>query len=93
MATPVFRLLIPSLFFSFFSFMFGWPSLGAIGKAKEVTTSTITSILINVLLLIVLIVTDSFTLINIAIVRSVVELILCSFRFYFCKKNNKLFVT
>lgn len=92
-ATHVFRLLIPSLFFSFFSFMFGWPSLGAIGKAKEVTTSTITSILINVLLLIVLIVTDSFTLINIAIVRSVVELILCSFRFYFCKKNNKLFVT
>ena len=92
-ATPVFRLLIPSLFFSFFSFMFGWPALGAIGKAKEVTTSTITSILINVLLLILLIVTDSFTLVNIAIVRSVVEFILCSFRFYFCKKNNKLFVT
>lgn len=92
-AAPVFRLLIPSLFFSFFSFMFGWPALGAIGKAKEVTTSTITSILINVLLLILLIVTDSFTLVNIAIVRSIVELILCSFRFYFCKKNNKLFAT
>ncbi len=92
-AIPIFRLLIPSLLFSFFSYIFGWPALGSIGKMKEVTLSTIMSILINILFLILLIFTDSFTLINIAIVRSAVEFILCSLRFYFCKKNKKLFAT
>lgn len=33
-AVPVFRLLIPTLFFGFPAIIFGWPALGAIGKAK-----------------------------------------------------------
>ena len=61
-AVPVFRLLIPVLFFGFFSIIFGWPTLGAIGKEKEVTISTVSSIIINIILLIVLIIFNKFNI-------------------------------
>ena len=48
-ATPVFILLIPVLFFGFLSVLFGWPTLGAIDKAKEVTKSTVTSTILHIL--------------------------------------------
>lgn len=90
-AINVFRLLIPSLFFGFLSILFGWPSLGAIGKSKEVTITTVSSVLIHTLLLVILILTNNFNLINIAIVRSLTELLLCSFRYYYCRKFKNLY--
>ena len=90
-AIPVFRLLIPTLFFCFLAVILGWSTLGVIEKSKEVTFSTIASILINLLLLVILIFTNSFTLINIAIVRSMTECILFFIRFYFCRKYRNLF--
>ena len=90
-AVPVLRLLIPTLFFGFMAVMLGWPTLGAIGKTKETTISTICSVTINLILLVILIVTDSFTLVNIAIVRMITEITLFSIRLYYTKKNIKLF--
>lgn len=90
-AVPIFRMLIPSLFFGFLAVMLGWPTLGAIGKEKETTISTVSTIGVHIVSLVALILTDSFTLINIAIVRSITEIILFMIRYYFCKKNKRLF--
>lgn len=90
-AVPIFRLLIPVLFLGFFSIIFGWPTLGAIGKEKEVTISTILSIIIQIILLFILIVTNSFNLVTIAITRSLTEFILLVIRWYFVRKYKNLF--
>ena len=92
-AVPVFRTLIPVLFFGFLSVMFGWPVLGAIGKEREATFSTVCSVVLHIALLVLLIVTDSFTLINIAVVRSVTEMVFFGIRFFFFRKYRHLFDT
>lgn len=90
-AVPVFRTLIPSLFFGFFAIVLGWPTLGAIGKSKQVTISTIIGITTNIVLLIGLIITKSFTLINVAIVRDITEFVFFAVRLYFFQKYKHLF--
>jgi len=90
-AEPVFRILIPSLFFGFLAVIYGWPALGAIGKTKEATISTVTSVMVHILLLVILILTNTFTLVNIAIVRTLTEIVLFSIRYYFCRKYKSLF--
>lgn len=90
-AVPILRLLIPALFFGFLSVIYGWPCLGAIGMEKKATLSTIATVCIHIILLIILILTNRFTLVNIAIVRSLTEIILFLFRFYYCKKYKHLF--
>lgn len=90
-AVPIFRLLIPSLLFGFLAIMCGWPALGVIGKNKETTLSTIISIVVHIILLAILIITNSFTLINIAIVRSITEVLLFGTRYYFLNKYKYLF--
>lgn len=91
-AVPIFRLLIPTLFFGFFSIILGWPALGSIGKSKETTLSTVISTCIYIALLVFLVIINEFTLINVAIIRSLAELILFAIRFYFFRKYKYLFV-
>lgn len=90
-AVPVFRILILVLLFGFLAIILGWPTLGSIDKSKEITTTTIVTMVIHILLLGGLIAINQFTLINIAIVRSTTELILFSTRFYYFKKYKYLF--
>lgn len=91
-AVPIFRLLIPALFFGFLAIIYGWPALGAIGKSKETTLSTVISIVVQIILIIILICTNSFTLINIAIARSITELVLFGTRYFFFRKHRNLFL-
>ena len=90
-AVPIFRLLIPVLFFGFFATVLGWPTLGAIQKSKQVTISTVTGAVTNIVLLICLILTNSFTLINVAIVRVITEIVFLAMRSYFFGKYRYLF--
>lgn len=90
-AVPVFRLLIPTLFFGFPAIIFGWPTLGAIGKAKETTVTTIIAISIYIIYIVGLIVTKSFTITNIAIGRSITEMVLFGTRYWFYRKYKSLF--
>lgn len=90
-AIPVFRILIPALFFGFPAVILGWPALGAIGKTKQTTISTFTSVIVHIVLLGVLIAVNQFTLINIAIVRSLTEAVLFGMRLYYCNKYKNLF--
>lgn len=90
-AVPILRILTPCLFFGFLAIMIGWPALGAIDKNKEATITTIISTLVHIALLGVLIATNMFTLTNIAIVRVFADLCLFATRYYYLRKNRKLF--
>lgn len=90
-AAPIFRLLIPILVFGFLGVIMGWPALDAIGKAKEVTISTVLAMLVQLLLLIMLLLCHKFTLEYLAVVRSITELVFFNIRFYFVRKYKYLF--
>ena len=56
-ATPLFRLLVPVLIFSFPAVVLGWPTLGALNKAAQVTKTTILAAVVQVVSLLLLIAT------------------------------------
>ncbi len=87
----LFRWLIPILFFSFPAQVYGWPTLGAIGKVKQTTLSTIIAAIAQVAGLLVLIVFNKFTLLNLAILRGVTELVLMLLRMFITYINRKEF--
>lgn len=91
-AAPVLKALVPLLLISFLSMMLGWPTLGAIGKTKQVTTSTIIAALAQIFGLILLKVCGWFTLINVAVVRCVTELLLFLIRYGWFIKHRSEFV-
>lgn len=90
-AYPLLRWLIPILFFSFPAQIYGWPTLGAIGKVRETTASTVIAASVQVAGLLILIITDSFALIPLAILRGVTEAILLGIRMWTVYKNKKEF--
>ena len=90
-AYPLLRWLIPILFFSFPAQIYGWPTLGAIGKVRETTVSTVIAASVQVAGLLILIITDSFALIPLAILRGGTEAILLGIRMWTVYKNKKEF--
>ena len=90
-AAPVLVRLTPVLFFSFGSFMLGWPALGAIQKVKEITYTTVLSAGFQIVSLLVLAFIGRFEVIYIAIIRSITEAILAISRTIYCLKYKKEF--
>ena len=90
-AELVLKMLVPVMFFGFLSIIFGWPTLGAIDKNKETTITTLIAAIFQVGIIILLIIENKFTLINIAISRSLTEIIFFLCRWYVFKKYRKLF--
>lgn len=80
----ILRCLIPVLLISFPSMILGWPTLGAIGKAKEVTITTMLTAVAQVIGLFILIIINKFTLINISIIRCVTEFLMLFLRARYC---------
>ena len=91
MAAETLKYLVSVLFFSFFAMLLGWPTLGAIGKAKEVMITTVTAAAFQVLGLLLLVVSNRFNLITIAILRSVTEFVLAVTRKIYCEKYRNEF--
>ncbi len=91
-AYHLFRYMIPILFFSFPAQIYGWPTLGAIGREKIVTTSTIIAAVLHILGLIVLIWINKFTLIYLAVLKSGTEMVFMLVRMCFVYKNKSCFV-
>lgn len=83
-SVTVLRYLIPILLISFPVMVTGWPTLGAIGKAKETTITTTVTAVAQVLGLIVLMLINKFTLINVAILRCLTELLMLILRIRYC---------
>ena len=90
-AAEVLKYLTPVMFFSFPAMLFGWPALGAIGKEKSITNSTIVTILIQVIGLLFLVWFNKITLLNLAILRGLVECVLLVLRFRYCFKFRNEF--
>ena len=85
------RLMIPVLFASFYSMLFGWPILGAIDKVKETTLTTIFASLVQIIGLFLLIVVGEFNLISLAILRGLTEFVLMLHRIVYCWKYRREF--
>ena len=88
---PILQMLIPNLFVGFLAIIYGWPTLGAIGKEKEATKTTIYAIMVHILLLVILILTKNFTLYTIAVVRVITEFVLFGTRYFYYRKYKELF--
>lgn len=91
-AAPVLRALVPVLLFSFPAMLFGWPTLGSIGRVKETTKTTVITALIQVIGLVLLVIVNRFTLINIAMLRGATEFLLLFFRGRFCYRYRNEFI-
>ncbi|NLD19048.1 MAG: oligosaccharide flippase family protein [Clostridiales bacterium] len=85
-AAPVMRCLVPVLLFSFPAMLFGWPTLGALGKAKETTKTTLGAAIVQITGLVILGLTDNFTILLVALMKSFTEVCLMSFRLGYCWK-------
>lgn len=90
-AVPILRLLIPVLLFSFPAMLIGWPALGALGRVKETTKTTILSAVFQCAGLGLLIAAGRFTIVNIALLRSATELVLLISRLGYCMKFREEF--
>ena len=85
------KLLIPVLFFGFPAMLFGWPALGAIEKPKSVAITTVSAAVLQVAGVFVLIITGSFNLKSVAIMRGFTEVYLFLSRFILTQKYKRLF--
>ena len=90
-AASIFRMLLPVIIMSFPVAILGWPALGAINKVKQTTLSTILGAVTQGFGLLILIITNSFTIINIAILRNISEFVMLSTRGCFLYKYKQLF--
>ena len=90
-AILIFRLMIPVLLFSYPAQLFGFPVLGPIGQEKYVTTATVIGSIFHVLGLVLLLLAGQFTLITIAVLRSITEFVFMAMRVYFFMKNKHLY--
>ena len=82
---------IPFLSISFFSVMFGWPLLGAIGRVKETTFTTVLTAIIQVLGIILLVLFNLLTISNLIILRTATELFMAILRLGFTIKYRSEF--
>lgn len=85
-AVPLLRAFIPLLFFSFPAMLCGWPALGAIGRAKETTRTTIITAILQVSGLALLLAIGQFNVVNLALLRGITEMIMLAMRYGYCRK-------
>lgn len=91
LAGAVMKYLSPVLFLGFYTILFGWPALGAINKTKQVTLTTISSAMFQVAGIVCLALVGSFTIVGIAFVRVLTEMILMVSRGILCIKYKRFF--
>jgi len=90
-AGSILTILLPAFIFSFYSMIYGWPVLGAMGKIKETTTTTIIAAVVQICGLGILILFNRFSLYGLAISCSLSEMTLFIARYIIYYKNQKLF--
>jgi len=90
-AYKLLRCFIPLLLVSFPSMLYGWPTLGVIGKERENSYTTLIAAGVQIIGLFVLVLLNQFTLINIAVLRTVTEFVLFGQRCVLTYVNKKNF--
>lgn len=86
-SADILKWLIPSFIFSFYSMMYGWPVLGAIGKRDATTVTTIVAALFQVALIGIAVVSDNFSLISLSVCCGISEGVLLLLRMGVVIKN------
>lgn len=81
----------PVLIITFFSNIFGWPTLGAIDKVSETTATTVAAAIVQVVGLLTLILTGHFTLMSVIVMRTVSEFVMMAGRVMLTVKYRNLF--
>ena len=76
----VMLMIAPVLPISFYSILVGWPVLGAMGRVRELTASTVLTGFVNVIALLALYLTGHATLDSICLVRWLIEALLLGTR-------------
>lgn len=84
--------LLPAFVASFYSMLYGWPVLGAIDKQKETTATTIVAAIVQILVIVLAILTNHFTLFMLAISCSLAECVLFFSRYFLYLKYKSFFV-
>ena len=82
-AVPVLQALTPMLLFSFVAQMLGFPLLGALGRERQASFTTLVAAGAQILGLVGLALSHHFTLLSLAQLRNVTELIFMILRIYF----------
>ena len=82
----VLRLVTPVLVFSFYGMLFGWPVLGAVGRVKELTATTLVSSLASIVVLVAVTAAGIASVAVFAVVRSLTEAFMCVLRLNECCK-------
>lgn len=90
-AANLFRYLVPLLFVSFPSQLYGWPALGAIGKANEITKSTVMAALVQILGLVILVIINRFEFVWLSFVRLISELTMLIVRYKYYRKYKTMY--
>ncbi len=90
-AIKIFRIMLPVLLFTYPAQLLGFPVLSAVNKEKYATISTVVSAIFHVVGLILLIAFQAFTLVSVAILRSMTEFVFMNLRVYFYMKVRKCF--
>lgn len=90
-ATPVLRMLVPVLFFSFPGMLLGWPTLGAIDKSRQVMVTTFATAFFQIAGLLLLGLIGHFTLMSLSILRSITECVMMLLRFSYFRKYRREF--
>lgn len=88
-AATVFRCMVPVMFMSFGAQLFGWSSLGPIGKTRQTTMTTVVTAVVQAAGLVLLIGVNAFTLLNIALLRCATEFLMLSLRVGLCIRYRK----
>lgn len=88
-AATVFRCMVPVMFMSFGAQLFGWSTLGPIGKTRQTTMTTVVTAVVQAAGLVLMIGVNAFTLLNIALLRCATEFLMLSLRVGLCIRYRK----
>lgn len=83
--------IIPVIIASFPALLYAWPCFSVINREKTNTIITVVGAGVQIIGIVILILANMFTLINLAIVRSIVEVIIATARVIAVYKYRKLF--
>ncbi|MFR0627596.1 oligosaccharide flippase family protein [Limosilactobacillus mucosae] len=90
-ASYLMKASVPLLFLLFLNSLSGWPLLGAIGKVREVTFSTVIGSIVQVIGLLILIITNHMSLFLVMVLRTISELCMLIIRLIYFNKFKNLY--
>lgn len=85
----ILKLLLPVIVVSFYSMLYGWPVLGAIGKVRQTTVSTVVAAVIQLGGIIIIYCLGAFNLVSLALCCGISEIMLLVIRYCIFIKSKK----